>query len=84
MYYPYFITYMVIGLGISLGVFFWAIKTGQFADQQRARFLPLKGLAQATTTSPKGAGRYEVYALWGLAMTGLILTGLILVKALLH
>ena len=43
MYYPYFITYMTLGLVISLLVFFWAMKNGQFKDQERARFLALDG-----------------------------------------
>ncbi len=42
MYYPYFISYMVAGLAISLVVFIWALNNGQFKDQQRARYLPLK------------------------------------------
>ena len=41
MYYPYFIAYMAVGFTISLVVFFWALNTGQFRDQQRARFIPL-------------------------------------------
>jgi cbb3-type cytochrome oxidase maturation protein len=42
MYYPYFIAYMAAGFIISLVVFFWALNSGQFKDQQRARFLPLQ------------------------------------------
>ena len=36
MYYPYFIAYIGIGLIISLTVFFWALRNGQFQEQQRA------------------------------------------------
>ena len=42
MYYPYFIAYMAAGFIISLVVFLWALNSGQFKDQQRARFLPLQ------------------------------------------
>ena len=42
MYYPYFLAYMVSGFVISLVVLFWALRNGQFKDQQRARFLPLE------------------------------------------
>ena len=42
MYFPYFITYMIVGFAISLAAFFWALKNGQFKDQKRARFLPLE------------------------------------------
>ena len=83
MYYPYFITYMAIGLALSLGVFFWALKSGQFKEQQRARFLPLKDMADRTMPKKSLAGRYEVYILWGMALVGLMLTGMILINAVL-
>ena len=83
MYYPYFITYMAIGLMLSLGVFFWALKTGQFKEQQRARFLPLKDMSDRAIPQKKSGARYEVYALWAMALIGLVLTGLILINALL-
>ena len=62
MYYPYFIAYITIGLTISLVVFYWAFKTGQFTDQQRARFLPLRGdtdqpRSQQSTSGPHGDSR---------------------------
>ena len=47
MYYPYFIAYMAAGFIISLVVFFWALNSGQFRDQQRARFLPLQNELQS-------------------------------------
>ena len=83
MYYPYFITYMAIGLVLGLGVFFWALKNGQFKDQQRARFLPLKDMTQDVMPKKTVFGRYEAYALWAVALIGLMLTGLIMVNALL-
>jgi len=55
MYYPYFIAYMTIGFTISLVVFFWALNTGQFKDQQRARFIPLESDRAAR---PKAASRF--------------------------
>jgi cbb3-type cytochrome oxidase maturation protein len=41
MAYLFFVIYIVTGFIISLGIFFWALKNGQFRDQKRARFLPL-------------------------------------------
>jgi len=55
MYYPYFIAYMVIGFTISLVVFFWALNSGQFKDQQRARFIPLES---ERPTKPVTASRF--------------------------
>ena len=70
MYYPYFITYIVVGLVISLVVFFWALTRGQFQDQQRARFLPLQG-EDLPPVRQSRLGRFEIYALLLLAVLGL-------------
>jgi cbb3-type cytochrome oxidase maturation protein len=51
------------GLLISLGFFFWALRTGQFSDQERARFLPLSdGFLMPEVENPAKLSR-EVYAL---------------------
>ncbi len=64
MYYPYFIAYMAAGFIISLVVFFWALNNGQFRDQQRARFLPLKNdLQQRPVKIPRFA-RIQTVALF--------------------
>jgi cbb3-type cytochrome oxidase maturation protein len=81
MYYPYFILYMALGLMISLGVFFWALKSGQFNDQQRARYLPLRDLEENPPVEKSGQGRLEFYTLWTLAGVGLALTAWILLRA---
>ena len=41
MVYLFFVLYMITGFIISLCLFFWALRNGQFRDQKRARFLPL-------------------------------------------
>ena len=56
MYYPFFLAYILTGLIIGVTVFVWALKTGQFADQQRARFLAMEETAPPTAPSAK-AGR---------------------------
>ena len=85
MYFPYFITYIVVGFAISLLVFFWALHNGQFRDQQRARFLPLeKGGDRRPATQATRAGRYEVYILFLLAAAGLAASGAVLLFALLN
>jgi len=81
MYYPYFITYIVIGLGLCLLVFFWALSSGQFQDQQRARFLPLQGEDMPAVQQSR-FGRYETYALLILAVLGLAASGATLLFAL--
>ena len=67
MYYPYFITYMVAGFVISLIVFLWAMRHGQFRDQERARFLPLLGEPEAEPPKKSVLHRVEMVALLLLA-----------------
>jgi cbb3-type cytochrome oxidase maturation protein len=71
MYYPYFIAYIGIGLTISLVVFYWAFKTGQFGDQQRARYLPLRDEADAPPVKITRFNRIEIYGLFIMVTVGL-------------
>jgi cbb3-type cytochrome oxidase maturation protein len=82
MYFPYFITYMGLGIGVSVIVFIWALRNGQFSDQQRARFLPLEEADYAKTVKTSRMSRYEIYALAFLACAGLSASAAVLVFAL--
>jgi cbb3-type cytochrome oxidase maturation protein len=84
MYFPYFITYMALGFVISLVVFFWALKNGQFKEQQRARFLPLEDERKASVEKVSNIKRYEIYALIFLALAGLAASAAVLVFSLLN
>ena len=84
MYFPYFITYMAIGFAISLVAFFWALKNGQFKEQQRARFLPLENERKASVEKVSNIKRYEIYALMFLALAGLAASAAVLVFSLLN
>ena len=64
MYYPYFIAYMAAGFVISLVVFFWALNHGQFKDQQRARFIPLKSDLDSKPVKASRFFRIETVALF--------------------
>lgn len=83
MYYPYFLTYMISGFVISLVVLLWALKNGQFKDQQRARFLPLEEGLQSEPAKVSKIGRIEAYALIVLACLGLFASAATLVFSLL-
>jgi cbb3-type cytochrome oxidase maturation protein len=82
MYYPYFIAYIGIGLVLSLVVFYWALRTGQFTDQQRARFLPLRDDADQPPVKASRLNRLEIYGLFLLATAGLGATAAVLAFAL--
>jgi cbb3-type cytochrome oxidase maturation protein len=82
MYYPYFLTYIIIGIFISLLVFSWALRTGQFKDQDRARFLPLEDEPVAGPVKIPVIRSYEMVALILLALAGLIVTAAVLMFSL--
>ncbi len=82
MYYPYFIAYIGIGLTISLVVFYWAFRTGQFTDQERARFLPLRDDTDQPPITASRFNRLEIYGLFFLATAGLSTTAAVLAYAL--
>ncbi len=84
MYFPYFITYMIIGFCISLAVFIWALNRGQFQDQARARFLPLEDDPDHQEEKGSRVSSYELYALLFLACAGLMASGAVLLFALIR
>ena len=66
MYYPYYIAYMALGFTISLVVFFWALNSGQFKDQQRARFIPLESEGPTKPAIASRFARIQTIALFAL------------------
>lgn len=84
MYYPYFISYLLAGLVVALAVFAWALKSGQFQDQQRARFLPLFDAPPQAPMRASRTSRLEVYALFTLAVAGLCASFAVVIFALLR
>ncbi len=63
MFYVEWIFLVISGLGVSLLVFFWGMKTGQFADQARARYLPLTGETPLSPLKNPAKLSTEVYVL---------------------
>jgi len=74
---------MAVGFVISLAVFFWALKNGQFRDQKRARFLPLEDELEPSVAKVSTIKRYEIYALLFLALAGLAASGAMIIFVLL-
>jgi cbb3-type cytochrome oxidase maturation protein len=86
MFFVSWVLLIAAGLLISLGVFFWALRSGQFSDQERARYLPLAdGFPLPVVENPAKLSR-EVYALLFavglglLAMIGAIVLTIVKVK----
>lgn len=82
MYYPFFLTYILTGLTIGLVVFVWALKNGQFSDQQRARYLALEDDKPAGIKK-KGRGQFELYFIFFLIMAGIAASFALVAYALL-
>lgn len=82
MYFPYFAAYMGIGILLAVGLFVWALKNGQFSEQQRARFLPLEDEPDAGEVQSSRMGRLEFLTLGFLASAGLAASVAVLVFAL--
>jgi cbb3-type cytochrome oxidase maturation protein len=43
LYYVPFVFLMILTLASGIVLFVWAYRSGQFSDQSRARYLPLRG-----------------------------------------
>ena len=84
MYYPYFISYMLAGLAIGMLVLVWALKNGQFRDQERARFLPLYHAPSRPAVKASKTSRVEVCVLFALVIAGLGASFAVVVFALLR
>ena len=82
MYYLPWVFLVLASLGVSLAAFFWGLKSGQFSDQTRARYLPLRdeclspGLRNPSKPSP------EVYLLIGILGLGCLILAFTLFLAL--
>jgi cbb3-type cytochrome oxidase maturation protein len=70
-YYLPWIMLVVISLWVSLAAFFWAFRHGQLADQERARYLPLRG--EPIFAAPgKGTGAIrQICVIFGILFIGI-------------
>ena len=84
MYYPFFVAYMLVGFAISLLVFFWALRNGQFSNQERARVLPLVEEPLDRPGKVSKLSRLEALVLGGLACAGLLTSAAVLLFALIR
>ncbi len=70
MYYPFFLTYIITGVTIGFVVFVWALKNGQFSQQQRARFLALENQSEPVMITKKN--RLELVAILIAFVVGIV------------
>ena len=62
---------MLAGIAIAIVVFAWALKNGQFREQERARFLPLVSASPKAPVKASRISRIEVFVLFSLVVIGL-------------
>jgi cbb3-type cytochrome oxidase maturation protein len=63
MYYLGWIILTATGISVSIAAFIWALRTGQFSDQSRARYLPLRGEMLKPSATRASRLSIEVYVL---------------------
>jgi len=75
MFYVGWIGLILLGVVGSLVALFWALRTGQFADQGRARYLPLSDDFPMPQVEHPSRLSAEVYALLFVLGLGLLAMG---------
>lgn len=75
---------VALSVWVSIAAFIWAVQSGQFADQERARFLPLaEDLPPPPAGDPAKLTR-EAYALLAIGGIGLVVLVVVIVLTLSH
>ncbi len=71
-YYIPWVLLIILSLWVSLAAFFWALKQGQFSEQERARYLPLRSEISPPIIAHPSRPTREVYALLAVLCMGLL------------
>lgn len=82
MYYLFFIIYILAGFTAILALFLWALRNGQFKDQQRARFLPLEEEGEDPPARVSRLNRYQAFGLFAVMGSGLLASTLAVLYSL--
>jgi hypothetical protein len=80
-YYPFWAALILLSLCASVGGFSWAYRNRQFEDQERARYLPLRGESVASSPTTKSRGPTTegivLVAIVGLVLASLLVTAVV-------
>lgn len=83
MYYSFFLIYLAFGFAITLCIFLWAVKNGQFRDQERARYIPLQEEPGGAPMEVSRFSRYQSYGVFAFFLTILMASTAVVIFALL-
>lgn len=72
MYVAGWLSLVIISLWVSLAAFVWAYRSGQFSDQERARYLPLEENLPAPPACDRAKPPVQMYSLLAILALGLI------------
>jgi cbb3-type cytochrome oxidase maturation protein len=72
MYFPTWISLVMVSLGLSLAAFAWGLGSGQFSDQGRARYLPLQDEHHTPPVRTSWKIGAEIYVLFFVVAMGLV------------
>ena len=84
MFVPVWLIFLTSGLAMAIYALVWSLRTRQFDDQQRARFLPLSGLTAEEMAAPpaikRGASFYALIFIVVCGLASIALTIAVMIK----
>jgi cbb3-type cytochrome oxidase maturation protein len=75
------IIFIFSGLFFGIIVFLWALKSGQFKEQERARYLAIEDDQDDPENEVSRSGQLQSYALLGLLLVGILISASVVVYA---
>lgn len=82
MFVRFWLIWALVGLAVTIWLFRWALRTGQFSDSKRSALLPLSDLQPPASVAQ--SGRFHLAILVGIAVCGVLMTCAVVVIALMH
>ena len=79
--YLFFIIFIFSGLFFGIIVFLWALKSGQFKEQNRARYLAIEDDQEQTEVVVSRSTQLQSYVLIGLIVAGILISASVVIYA---
>jgi cbb3-type cytochrome oxidase maturation protein len=79
--YLLFIIFIFSGLFFGIIVFLWALKSGQFKEQQRARYLAVEDELGKPDYAVSRSAKLQLYVLFGFIIVGILVSASVVIYA---